>query len=109
MEVIKEVAEEVTGYAGLVRELAVLAPMLDVQQRLRSVLNGVTVSVPLTDQEVLSVVLLVMLRTMLIPGHQTMEEDAGMEDVEARTGNLDIKCSIDVIPLVLLKLNFPLF
>ena len=85
---------EVVGYVGLVRELAVRDQMLDVQQRLRSVLSGATASVLLTDQEDLSVALLVMLRTMLTPGHQTMEEDAGMEDVEARTGNLDIKYSI---------------
>ena len=80
------------GYAGLVRELAVRAPTLDVQLMLRSVPNGATVSVPLTDQEDLSVALVVMLRTMSTPGHRTMEEDAGMEVVEARTGNLFIIC-----------------
>ena len=95
VEVVEEVEEvEVVGYAGLVRELAVLAPMLDVQLMLQSVPNGATVSVPLTDQEDLSVALRVMLRTMSTPGHQIMEEDAGMEVVEARTGNLDIKCPV---------------
>ena len=55
MEVIKEVIKEVAGYAGLVRELAVLTPMLAVQLRLQSVQSGATASAPPTGVEVQSV------------------------------------------------------
>ena len=107
----EEEEEEEAGYAGLARELAVRAPMPAVQQRLRCVLSGATVSAPPTGRGDRSVAralttpgLLIMLeeavamevvevKIMWTPGLLIMvEEDAGMEVVEARTGNLFIIC-----------------
>ena len=102
--------EEEAGYAGLARELAVRAPMLAVLLRLPCVLSGATVSAPpigrgdrsvaraLTTPGLLIMVEAVAMevvevKIMWTPGLLIMvEEDAGMEVVEARTGNLFIIC-----------------
>ena len=96
-------------YAGQVRELAVLAPMLAVQLRPPSVQSGVTASAPptgLADRSVARALEtpgplimeveedvameVVEVRTTLTLGLLIMveEEDVAMEDVEARTGNI---------------------
>ena len=80
LEVV-EVEVEVAGYAGLVRELAVPAPMLAVQRKLPSALSTATASVPPTGVEVQRVARALETPGLLIMG---VEGDVAMEVVEVR-------------------------
>ena len=94
VEVIKEVAEEVAGYAELVRELAVLTPMLAVQLRLQSVQSGATASAPPTGGADLSVARALEGGRLLTPGLRLATMGATVE-IEAVEGNISIvKCGI---------------